>query len=445
MFFRIVSLLVPLFCLTTPALGQWQDPCSKPGVLIAESRDAGPIGKLRARSYRLEKQDDKTFCLRVKTDSNATSLIWINDNAMPAYERKYDEVTAQFPLNWLEQGATISVSSLQARYDLISFKQRLKLPESIIRLQQASPAESIRISAIRRVYRYAGMKPAPFVEIEITKPSGFYPVVANNTWMLQIGKTGFAAGVDPNQTNQLTAIMNEQTFAKLKNGDRVRVSFGGFPAKSFAKLDKSIFQRAITQGTILRDVPQPADKNPRYLFYLPGYMAASANVRYVNPGLGAYDDSMILHALQDRGFVVIGEGADKSPDTETYAQRLAAQIRQMLNDGVPAKRITVVGASQGSWVAMLVSTYLKNRGVNFVLIGACSADKDFLKMVDLHGNVLSIYERSDDVAQSCRDYKDDATGVNDWKEIEVNTGLKHRFLLRPMKEWFEPMVAWAKR
>src|SRR5690242_4599949 len=105
MFFKIVSLLVPLFCLTTPALGQWQDPCSKPGVLIAESRDAGPIGKLRARSYRLEKQDDKTFCLRVKTDSNATSLIWINDNAMPAYERKYDEVTAQFPLNWLEQGA----------------------------------------------------------------------------------------------------------------------------------------------------------------------------------------------------------------------------------------------------------------------------------------------------------------------------------------------------
>ena len=74
---------------------------------------------------------------------------------------------------------------------------------------------------------------------------------------------------------------------------------------------------------------------------------------------------------------------------------------------------------------------------------ACSADPEFLKMVELYGNILSIYEHSD-VAQSCRDYRADATGIKDWKEIEVNTGLKHGFLFRPMKEWVEPTVAWAK-
>jgi hypothetical protein len=79
-----------------------------------------------------------------------------------------------------------------------------------------------------------------------------------------------------------------------------------------------------------------------------------------------------------------------------------------------------------------------------LLIAACSADPEFLKMVELYGNILSIYEHSD-VAQTCRDYRADATGIKDWKEIEVNTGLKHGFLFRPMKEWVAPTVAWGKR
>jgi hypothetical protein len=123
---------------------------------------------------------------------------------------------------------------------------------------------------------------------------------------------------------------------------------------------------------------------------------------------------------------------------------VAGQVRQLLKEGVPPEHITVVGASQGSWIAMLASTYLANRKVNFVLIAACSADEGFLKTVDLHGNVLSIYEKSD-LAQSCRNYRADATGINEWKEVELNTGLKHGFIYRPMKEWTEPTIAWARR
>ena len=78
-----------------------------------------------------------------------------------------------------------------------------------------------------------------------------------------------------------------------------------------------------------------------------------------------------------------------------------------------------------------------------MFIAACSASDEFLKQVDLHGNVLSIYEKSD-LAQSCQKYRTDATGIYDWKEVEVNTGLKHGFLFRPMKEWIEPAIAWAK-
>ena len=199
-----------------------------------------------------------------------------------------------------------------------------------------------------------------------------------------------------------------------------------------------------TQGTILSDVPQPADANPRYLFYLSGYIVESGNTRPVSPKFGVYEYPKILETLKDSGFIVISEARQKNPEIEPYARKVTDQIRQLLKAGVPAEHITVVGASQGSWIAMLASTYLENRGVNFVLIAACSANKEFLKTVNLHGNVLSIYEGSD-LAQSCRDYRADATGINGWKEIEVNTGLNHGFLYRPMKEWVEPTVAWAKR
>lgn len=93
---------------------------------------------------------------------------------------------------------------------------------------------------------------------------------------------------------------------------------------------------------------------------------------------------------------------------------------------------------------MLASTYLENRHVNFVIIAACSADEGFLDLVNLHGNVLSVYERSD-LAGSCQRYRTDATGLSEYKEVELNTGLKHGFIYRPIKEWIEPTVAWAQR
>lgn len=243
--------------------------------------------------------------------------------------------------------------------------------------------------------------------------------------------------------------MSEEAFAKLKDGDLVRVSWGfgamayGLAGKSFAKLDKTILQRAITQGVILTDVPEQIDRNPRYLFYLHGYIVESQNTRPVHPEFGPYEYAQILNTFKESGFVVISEARKKDREIEPYARKLAGQVRQLLNAGVPAENITVVGASQGSWIAMLASTYLENRKVNFVFIAACSADKGFLNLVNLHGSVLSIYESSD-VAQSCSDYRADAKGISDWKEVEVKTGLKHGFLYRPMKEWLEPTVDWAK-
>ncbi len=203
-------------------------------------------------------------------------------------------------------------------------------------------------------------------------------------------------------------------------------------------------QHATPSGNIFANVPAKIDPSARYLFYLSGYIVEAGNRRPNSPRFGVYEYDEILKAFAREGLVVISEARVKNPEIEPYALKVTAQIRQLLRAGVPASHITVVGASQGSWIEMLVSTYLRNRDVKFVLLAACSAEKEFLNRVDLHGAVLSIFEKSD-LAQSCEQFHADGTGISEWAEVALNTGLKHGFIYRPLPEWIAPTIAWARR
>jgi uncharacterized protein (DUF1697 family) len=198
------------------------------------------------------------------------------------------------------------------------------------------------------------------------------------------------------------------------------------------------------QGVIINSVPREINTSARYLFYVSGYIVADGNTRPNSPKFGVYEYQQILDTFKDRGFVVISEARKQSTEIEPYAAKVAAQVKQLLKAGVPPRNITVVGASQGGWIAMLVSTYVANRDVNYVFIAVCASDDGFLKATNLHGNVLFISERTD-LPGSCQRFRDDATGISDYNSIEVNTGLKHGFLYRPLKEWVEPAVEWAQR
>ena len=195
-------------------------------------------------------------------------------------------------------------------------------------------------------------------------------------------------------------------------------------------------------GVILSAAPKKVDTSARYLFYLHGRIVEQGR-RPVSPQYGPYEYDEILNTFKSRGFVVISEQRRQGTHVEQYAGKVADQIRQLLKAGVPPRNITVVGASQGSFIAMLASTYLKNRDVNFVLMAGCSAESRFIEMVDLHGNVLSIYERTDG-AGTCEKYRADATGLAKYQEMELQTGKRHGFIYRPMTEWIEPAISWAR-
>lgn len=196
-------------------------------------------------------------------------------------------------------------------------------------------------------------------------------------------------------------------------------------------------------GAALRDVPAKIDAAAKYLFYLHGRIIETGGVRPTSPQHGVYEYEQILQTLAARGFTVLSEPRPADTVHIEYARKVVAQIERLLKAGVPARNVTVVGASKGGSIAVFVSTLLKNRDVNFVVLAGCGDGGPYREnKVDLHGRVLSIYDAAD-IGVSCAKFYQQSTGLKESGEIEVKLGVGHGLLYKPFKEWVDPAVAWA--
>ena len=124
---------------------------------------------------------------------------------------------------------------------------------------------------------------------------------------------------------------------------------------------------------------------PRHLIYLHGRIVQEQqSARPRHPRFGYYEMEALRAAFRDRGFAVSGEIRPKSASVGESADRVVAQVRRLLDSGVPADRITVVGASMPGRRSTLEA-----------------------------------------------------------REIVLHTGLGHGFLYRPLPEWVDPVTEWA--
>lgn len=199
------------------------------------------------------------------------------------------------------------------------------------------------------------------------------------------------------------------------------------------------------QVPLRKDVPERIDTGARYLFYLHGRLIENQGVRPTDPKYGVYEYEEILNTFEKRGFVVVSEARGKDTDPKQYAAKVVGEIDALLRAGVPPPQVTVVGASKGAVIAMLVSTLLRNRNVNFVIMANCNDWVLGNFEINLHGNVLSIYDVNDEFGGSCRKFFDKATGLNQRKEVELKIGTGHAVLYKPLKEWVELIDEWAKQ
>ena len=189
---------------------------------------------------------------------------------------------------------------------------------------------------------------------------------------------------------------------------------------------------------------QPVEA-PRYFYYLHGKIVEDLGPRGVSPRHGAYDYPGIIGVLRRAGLTVVSEVRPKDTDPSSYADKVVADIRAKLKAGVPPSHITVAGASKGSVIASLVSTRLEQPPVRYVLLANCN---DWLVREikpRLTGEILSIYEASDEIGGSCNRVIKLSPDVKRFWEVRLDTGLGHGIVYRPLEEWIGPAVAWAKR
>jgi hypothetical protein len=168
----------------------------------------------------------------------------------------------------------------------------------------------------------------------------------------------------------------------------------------------------------------------------------------VSPDFGEYKYEAILQKLGSYGFTVISEQRPKNTDAVKYAGKVIEQVAALLNFGVPAKNITVVGASKGSGIVIVISHRLENEEINFAILGTCSpGDIKFLRQNDifLHGNVLAIRDSLDDLSGSCQELFafSSGRGLARHAEIVLHVGTGHGILYQPLDEWLLPVVQWA--
>jgi hypothetical protein len=186
------------------------------------------------------------------------------------------------------------------------------------------------------------------------------------------------------------------------------------------------------------------DPTAHYLFYLHGRIVEEQGAGARHPEFGAYEYGAIIRTFKDSGFVVVSEMRRPNTDVSSYADSVAGQVRRLIAGGVPGSHITVVGASKGAGLAMLVSDRL-TQSIRYVMLAGCSENVPGNRAPKLHGDVLSIYEESDSLGRSCGRIFARSPDLATSGEIRLQTGLKHGFIYRPLAAWLGPAMAWARK
>jgi len=196
----------------------------------------------------------------------------------------------------------------------------------------------------------------------------------------------------------------------------------------------------------------------RHIIYLHGRIVqVTQSTRPHDPEYGYYELDQILDAFRRRGFVVSGAIRPRGDTVERAADRVVTEARALLASGVPADHITVVGASMGAAIALVAAARLQNPRVRYCILGDClSEGVRSVTASEGHapsGAFLEIREASDLSTRAC------PPPPSAWsspaapnapppaiiaREIVIHTGSGHGFLFRPIPEWLDPVVRWAR-
>ena len=174
----------------------------------------------------------------------------------------------------------------------------------------------------------------------------------------------------------------------------------------------------------------------KYIFFLHGRFLKENGLHDDHPQYGKFEYAAMIQALAAADFHIVSEIGPAGTNAIDYAIKIVDQIDSLLKIGVSSSAIMVTGTSKGAYIAQYVSTFAKNSQLNFVFIG-CYRDSDLKEIpeINLCGNILNIYERSDSFGVSALKRREHSTmDIPMFKELELNTGRKHGFCTRLIRD-----------
>lgn len=246
--------------------------------------------------------------------------------------------------------------------------------------------------------------------------------------------------------------------AKQKDGDLLAfVDRDGFPAM-MQRLEtdfKSKLQKAKSkQEVLLKRLgtfafnPTEIDNTANYILYSHGRIVENQGIPAHSPQFGPYEYVETLETFRDEGFTVFSNPRVAGEDVKQSASDIQSHVLALLDAGVPAKNISLVGASKGAYIVSLVSHTLKNPDLNVVLLAGCSQGT-VLHMIEadihLYGKVLTVRDLDDmELSGSCAPVLKMSSGAQDYQEIVVQEGLSHGLIYTPHAAWVGPTVEWVR-
>ena len=191
--------------------------------------------------------------------------------------------------------------------------------------------------------------------------------------------------------------------------------------------------------------PDSIHAGERYVIYSHGLIVEGSDQKPVSPKYGQYDFPAIKQSLfKDGGFNLIAYQRPKSAD-DSYADTLKSWVHRLIDAGVAPSRITLVGFSRGAGLTALASSGLASAGINTALMAICKdGEVSHASGLNLGGNVLSIYETSDELGGSCGKLAA-RSHLKSFKEVSISTGKKHGAFFQPLPEWIQPLKAWIAK
>jgi len=194
---------------------------------------------------------------------------------------------------------------------------------------------------------------------------------------------------------------------------------------------------------IFSDFPADIQTDANYAFYSHGLIVEGTDQRPRHPEFGVYQFPEIVQALHAQGnFNLIAQHRPARTVPEVHAQQLIGWVNRLLDAGVLAENITLIGFSRGAQITLLASDELRESGINTVVMAVCfDGDYPSDPPLKLGGHVLSLFETSD-VVNSCSTLLQRSTDAISVQEIAITTGLRHGAFYTPHNAWLTPLRAW---